>query len=251
MAPLPADQVQLEVLFDNESCHAQLTSLWGFSALIKTPQKSFLFDTGSNGRVLLQNLRTQGLRLDSVDALFISHAHWDHIGGLDSVLEEHPHLPIYATAHLSSNLIRDLNQLSGGVHLVGDHPTAITPHIYSTGAMGAAQEQSMVIQTDAGLIIITGCGHSGIEAIVQRAKSIWNQEILLLLGGFHLHDKSPEEIETIITHLQANSTRYLCPSHCTGATAHALFAQAFGAYYLHGGVGMQLRFRGRELHPIA
>ncbi|HHD81233.1 MAG TPA: MBL fold metallo-hydrolase, partial [Campylobacterales bacterium] len=84
---MKSDDIKLTVVFDNECCNNELTSLWGFSCFIETPNSTILFDTGSNGRVLLQNIKKRDLKLSSIDNIFISHAHWDHIGGLDSILE--------------------------------------------------------------------------------------------------------------------------------------------------------------------
>jgi len=237
---MPSNELKLHVVFDNESHDTTTPSLWGFAAVIETPQATILFDTGSNGRVLLKNLHAQGVAVETIDTLFISHAHWDHIGGLDSILELNPTLDIYLTQHLSKNLIRDLKSLARSVTIIGDTPTQILPNIYSTGAMGEASEQSMIIQTKEGLVVIAGCAHSGIEAIVQRAQTHLNQSTLLLLGGFHLFDKTATEIQTIIQHLQALGTHYVAPSHCTGSPAKVLFANAFQTTYIDGGLGLSL-----------
>jgi 7,8-dihydropterin-6-yl-methyl-4-(beta-D-ribofuranosyl)aminobenzene 5'-phosphate synthase len=240
---MKSDDVTLDIVFDNECCDSTLTSLWGFSSLLKTPEHTILFDTGSNGRVLLKNLASKGLALSEIDTLFISHAHWDHIGGLDSILELNPHVKIFVTSHVSKNLIRDLNTLSQGVTVINDQPTEILPHIYSTGAMGEASEQSIIVDTQEGLIIIAGCAHSGIENIVRRAKDHFGKEILLLLGGFHLFGKEEQALKEIVHNIQALGTRYVCPSHCTGAKAKALFASQFGDRYIDGGAGIHLAFQ--------
>ncbi|WP_373507395.1 MBL fold metallo-hydrolase [Thiocapsa sp.] len=86
MTPPP----RLAILFDNEPGLPGLTSLWGFAALIRVGGRTILFDTGSNGRVLLKNMAALGLAAESLDLLFLSHIHWDHIGGWDSILELNP-----------------------------------------------------------------------------------------------------------------------------------------------------------------
>ncbi len=239
---MKSDDIKLNVIFDNECCDTQLTSLWGFSCLLQTPEHTILFDTGSNGRVLLKNLQSKALELQEIDTIFISHAHWDHIGGVDSILELNPNVHIFVTRHVSKNLIRDLNRLSLGVTVIDDQPTQILPFIHSTGAMGEASEQAIIIDTNEGLIIISGCAHSGIEAIVERAKDTFNKEILLLLGGFHLFGKEHQKVEKIVDHIQSLGTKYVCPSHCTGKEAKDIFAQKFGKKYIDGGTGIEIEF---------
>ena len=239
---MKSKDIKLSVIFDNECSCETLTPLWGFSCLVQTPNNTILFDTGSNGRVLLKNMEIKKFDITKVDTIFISHAHWDHIGGLDSILELNSNIDIYVTSHVSKNLIRDLNTLSNGVRVIGDEPTEIIPYIYSTGAMGETSEQSFIIDTDDGLILVAGCAHSGIESIVTRANRVFDKEILLILGGFHLASKSDIEVMDIIEHLKTIGTKYVCPSHCTGERAKRLFEENFREFYIDGGVGVDIEF---------
>jgi len=236
------DNIRLSVIFDNECCSSDLTSLWGFSCFIETPNSNILFDTGSNGRVLLKNLEKKNLNISSIDNIFISHAHWDHIGGLDSILEINPDVNIFVTSHVSKNLVRDLNTLSSGVTIIGDTPTKILEDIYSTGAVGENNEQSIILDTNKGLIVIAGCAHGGIENILKRAVDFFNKPIFLALGGFHLHNKEDRKVLKIIDTIQELDTKYVCPSHCTGDRARELFKERFKDNYIEGGVGIDISF---------
>ena len=237
------DDIKLSVVFDNECCSDKLTSLWGFSCFIETPNGTILFDTGSNGRVLLKNIKTEELNISSIDNIFISHGHWDHIGGLDSILELNPSVHIFVTSHISKNMIRDLNTLSNGVTIIDNRPTKILTDIYSTGTIGDESEQSIILDTDEGLIIIAGCAHSGIEKIAKTAQKFLKKKILLLLGGFHLHNKTDKEVLNIIKTIQNLDTKFVCPSHCTGDRARKLFQEKFGQNYIEGGVGINIEFK--------
>ena len=237
---MKSKDIKLSVIFDNECSCKTLIPLWGFSCFIQTPNNTILFDTGGNGRVLLKNIKSKNLNINEIDTIFISHAHWDHIGGIDSVLELNPNVDIFVTSHISKNMIRDLNTLSNGVTTIGDKPTEILPNIYSTGAMGEASEQSLIIDTESGLIIVAGCAHPSIERIVTRAKNLFDKEILIIIGGFHLAHKDDAEVIEIIKHIKALGTKYVCPSHCTGERAKQLFKESFGEFYIDGGVGIDL-----------
>jgi len=237
------DDIKLSVVFDNECSSDKLISLWGFSCFIETPNGTILFDTGSNGRVLLKNIKTEELNVSSIDNIFISHGHWDHIGGLDSILELNPSVHIFVTSHISKNMIRDLNTLSNGVTVIDNKPTKILTDIYSTGTIGKESEQSIILDTDEGLIIIAGCAHSGIEKIAKTAQKFLNKKILLLLGGFHLHNKTDKEVLKIIKTIQKLDTKFVCPSHCTGDRARELFQEKFGQNYIEGGVGINIEFK--------
>ncbi|MFZ3045946.1 MAG: MBL fold metallo-hydrolase [Desulfatirhabdiaceae bacterium] len=68
----------------------------GFSALIERDGKRFLFDTGP-GASLPQNTKILGKPLQNIDAIFISHGHYDHTGGLKYALQENG--PVDVIAH--------------------------------------------------------------------------------------------------------------------------------------------------------
>jgi len=72
---------QITIVYDNEA-NASLKSGWGFSCLIETEEK-ILFDTGDSGEKLIYNLRQLNIQPESIDAVVISHNHWDHTGGLE------------------------------------------------------------------------------------------------------------------------------------------------------------------------
>ena len=228
---------KITIVFDNYAWLEGFKTLWGFSCFVEAPEVTFLFDTGSNGRFLLKNMARLGVDPKRAEALVISHRHWDHIGGIDSVLEVHPDLRLYLPASLSKHLIRDLEDLSGGVTIVGKEPTAILPGVVSTGIMGEIGEQSAVIPTPEGLVVITGCAHPGVVNIAERAVEMTGEPIALLMGGFHLMYSNEEEIAAVIERLQKLGVRRVCPTHCSGDLAIEMFAEAFGEGFVPGGIG--------------
>ncbi len=128
---MTSNDTEITITFDNRPNEGDFPTLWGFSCFIRTDGRTILFDTGSNGRMLVHNMQKLGLSIREVDTLFLSHPHWDHIGGLDSVLEENPQVDIYLPASFSDYLIRDLRTLAKSVTVIDKVPIQILPCCWS------------------------------------------------------------------------------------------------------------------------
>jgi len=220
----------IKIVFDN----ATKGSLWGFSLYIK--ELGLLFDTGSNGRVLLKNLQKEGVDIKDIRYLFISHSHWDHIGGIDSILELNPDITMFVPNSLSKHLIKDLKTLTKEV-IVCEGFAKLFDGVYTTGVLGEEMpEQSLVIDTKEP-ILITGCGHFGVDRIVKVAKNELKSDISVLIGGFHLLSKSPKEVQEIANSLKNLGVKKVVPTHCTGEKAFKIFQGIYGEDCLKGGIG--------------
>lgn len=243
----------ITILFDNEAGTPGLKSLWGFAALIRAAGRTTLFDTGSNGRVLLQNMAALSLDPGSVDLLFLSHPHWDHTGGLDSFLELNPEATLVLHEGFSKHLIQDLQGLCRELVVVGPEPRRLAPGIFSTGMLDSQPpEQGMAIDTGDVTAAISGCAHPGMERIVGRCGSLFGRPVDWAIGGFHLMYADAAEIDRTIRALQDLGVNYVVPTHCTGDAAKAAFLRAFGARCLEGGVGREIQLVGRgrlDLEP--
>ncbi|MEA2108412.1 MAG: MBL fold metallo-hydrolase [Pseudomonadota bacterium] len=244
--------MEITIVFDNYPYNPELKSLWGFSAFLQIPNQTILFDTGSNGPVLSRNIQTLGLNIKDIDTLFISHPHWDHIGGVDSVIEQNPNLHIFAPDSLSKHLLRDLRNHVQNVTIIDYQATQLFDHVYSTGVMDEdlIGEQSMVIDTKGGLVVITGCAHPGIVNIARKARQMLDKEILLLMGGFHLLNDNPTAIQKVIHSLQNSAVNYVCPTHCSGDLAKKMFKESFKEKYIEGGVGAKVKLTDAVFNPL-
>ena len=237
--------ITITIVFDNYPFQDDLKTLWGFACYIEIPGKTVLFDTGSNGRVLLENMQKLKKDIKKIDALFLSHHHWDHIGGLDSVIELNPKIDIIAPSSLSKLLIKDLRSMVNNVSVISENGSAVFDDIYTTGMMGdEVQEQSLIIDSDKGLIVITGCAHSGIVEIAKRAQAMLVKKIALLVGGFHLMREDEARINRVINELKKMDIDYLCPTHCSGDRAKELFRSLFEEKYIEGGLGRVIKRKG-------
>jgi 7,8-dihydropterin-6-yl-methyl-4-(beta-D-ribofuranosyl)aminobenzene 5'-phosphate synthase len=86
-------------------------------------------------------------------------------------------------------------------------------------------------------MVITGCAHPGIVKIVKAAKDLLKDDILLVMGGFHLEWASRRKIERIISTFKQLHVRYAGPCHCSGNKARSLFEKHFGKNYINIGAG--------------
>jgi 7,8-dihydropterin-6-yl-methyl-4-(beta-D-ribofuranosyl)aminobenzene 5'-phosphate synthase len=230
----------ITILFDNHNPQGGERSLWGFAAYVH--EHRLLFDTGSNGRALLHNMERLGIDIREVDYLFLSHDHWDHIGGVDSVLEANPDLTLFLPDSLSKNMIADLRTQSREVIVCDNHPRQLTPTLYSTGMQGKkSPEHALVIDGEAPTLL-TGCGHHGIDRILKQANTLITKPIQNVLGGFHLLDANEAVVDQKITALIQYGVTHVLPTHCTGSKAIEQFDKAFGDGCFQGGVGAMVNF---------
>ena len=242
MISLPAqtNTVEITVLYNNVP-HAQgCECRWGFACLVRGPQDTILFDTGGNGNVLLRNMERLQVDPAEIDCVVLSHRHGDHIGGIAPLL---PHMnPVrwYIPEDFAAQLHGTLEK-AGHTVIPVTEPLQICAGVFSTGELGSAiKEQSLIVETDAGLIVITGCAHPGIVEITATAKNLRNDKIHLILGGYHLGLCSDPELNRIIKQLQALGVQRVAPSHCTGEKAMKRFAETWKENYISAGCGARI-----------
>jgi 7,8-dihydropterin-6-yl-methyl-4-(beta-D-ribofuranosyl)aminobenzene 5'-phosphate synthase len=98
-------------------------------------------------------------------------------------------------------------------------------------------EQSLILDTGAGAVVVTGCSHPGIVNILRKAKRVLDRPIYMAFGGFHLMRHSPAQIDSIISEFRELGVARVGPTHCTGEDAISRFRKAFGDDFLKMGVG--------------
>ncbi len=231
-------EARITVICDNYTTRNDLEASWGFACLIALGGKNILFDTGSDGIVLSHNLERLGIDPSTIDLLMISHQHWDHVGGIYAILNARKNLPVYVPHSFSVHFQEDMQRYGANIIAV-DEPREILPGLFTTGELdGPMQEQAVLVKTPAGTVVITGCAHPGIVRIVEAAKSILPQEdIALVMGGFHLLHDSDEDILNIIEKFKEMDVRYAAASHCSGGRARELFARQYGERFIALGAG--------------
>jgi 7,8-dihydropterin-6-yl-methyl-4-(beta-D-ribofuranosyl)aminobenzene 5'-phosphate synthase len=101
----------------------------------------------------------------------------------------------------------------------------------------AIKEQSLVVNSQAGLVIITGCAHPGVIRITEEAERLFERKVALVLGGFHLGGKSQRELAGIVERFRDLGVSHVAPCHCSGDAAKAAFKQTYGDSCFAAGVG--------------
>ena len=229
--------ISITVVYDNNPYKQGLETAWGFSCLITGQEKTILFDTGGDGSLLLGNMEKLAVDPNKIDIVVLSHIHGDHTGGLGSLLEKNPKMGVYLPKSFPTKF-KDNVQAHGAKMVEVEQPIKICENVYSAGQPGKwIKEQSLIIQTDKGLILITGCAHPGIVNIVNIAKDLVKDDFLLVMGGFHLEWASRGKIEKIISAFEQWHVRYVGPCHCSGHKARSLFEKHFGKNYINIGAG--------------
>jgi 7,8-dihydropterin-6-yl-methyl-4-(beta-D-ribofuranosyl)aminobenzene 5'-phosphate synthase len=229
--------ISITVLYDNNPLVTGLETSWGFSCFIGGMEKTILCDTGNNPFLLLRNMHRLKINPGDIDLIFLSHMHWDHIGGLYGILENNAATPVFLLESFSKRYKEDIRE-SGRKIVEIRQPVRICKDVFSTGELERSiKEQSLIIRTSRGLFLITGCAHPGILTIIKKAKEIVQEEMFLVLGGFHLGTESTTAIENIISDMKTLGVRYVGACHCTGENAKQLFQREYGKNFIHAGAG--------------
>ena len=191
--------MELVVLYDNEA-EEGFKSGWGFSCLAG---ERLLFDVGADLDTLLFNMRRASVKLDRINKVVLSHGHMDHVGGI-SILSMLRDVEVFVPNSFSDQYKRMLASHQNVTLRGADKAEEIAEGLFTTGELGGfIREQSVIVKTDKGLTVITGCSHPGLDIILGAASRFG--DIYGVVGGFHDFSnlKALEGIELVV------------PCHCT------------------------------------
>jgi 7,8-dihydropterin-6-yl-methyl-4-(beta-D-ribofuranosyl)aminobenzene 5'-phosphate synthase len=246
--------IKIKILVENNVYRRELMAEHGLALWIKYGEEEYLFDTGQ-GMVLLHNAEKMGIDLKRLKGVFLSHGHYDHTGGLKSILDLSPELRVYAhpgvfvpkyyqeTGYLRENGMKltreaipgfipvtDLKEIGEGLWCCNQIEcnnkfSAIDPGFKIKQGNELISDdfkddQSLFLETRNGLVVLAGCSHVGIVNILQHIRKVTgNKHIHAVIGGMHLINASKEYIEQTIMYFKKLDFDLLVPLHCTGINA--------------------------------
>jgi 7,8-dihydropterin-6-yl-methyl-4-(beta-D-ribofuranosyl)aminobenzene 5'-phosphate synthase len=226
-------------LFDKEAAFPGLRTGWGVSFLVG---ENVVFDTGENGAWLLANIRNTGTPVGKIKKVVISHDHWDHKGGMRALLDACPRAVVYGCPDFGP-------KFKASVYLRGHRLVEaacfleISDGIFTTGQVAGCYkgkfmpEQALVVKTQGGLNMVTGCAHPGIIRMVGHAKSYFGKNISLIAGGFHLYGKHDKTVRQVAAGLKGLGVKRVAPCHCTGDGAERILEEEFGDGFIRMSAG--------------
>lgn len=233
----------MSLVYDNNPHDEMLKTDWGFSCFAEGLEKSILFDTGANGQILLFNMEKLGLQPERIDVVVLSHAHRDHTGGLEDLLVLNPKLEIWLPWFFGSDF-KDQIRGKGAKVVEVNASREICESSYTFGVIeGWIKEQSLVLDTEKGLILMIGCAHPRIAQIIARVIEIFDKDISIALGGFRLAGFEKREIKEIIRKFRDSGIKNVGFAQCSGDEARALFYEEYKEDFIKIGVGKKIRIQ--------
>jgi len=263
---------RITILYDAFGKVPAMKKDWGFAALVEIGGRRILFDTGNNPDIFAQNVKAAGVDLRKLDFVVMSHRHGDHMGGMTYLTAANAKVKIYAPqegfgvygASLPGSFYRKDESLPEEMRYFDGKPpnvlkfgsawpranialidktTEVAPGVTLIAQVSDApgtkelKELSLAINTPEGIVLIVGCSHPGIEAIVAEAAAI-NPRIRVIAGGFHLVSAADSVIERVVAALHDTyKVERIAPGHCSGEHTFAAVKQVFGDRYAYAGVG--------------
>ena len=200
LPPAQPSDLRLTVLYDNISGGPELRADWGFAALVEYGSHTLLFDTGASGSILLDNMEQLGVDPHSIEAVILSHEHYDHTGGLQALLDTGVQPTVYAPAEFRDSFKEHVRSQTELVEVTD--AVEVIPGVHTTRPLGAITEEALVVESGAGAVVITGCAHPGAAEIVRQAQAVTSSRIAYLVGGLHLFQTPSEKVPPLITELR-------------------------------------------------
>ena len=254
------------VLIDNIADH-ELSGEWGLSVHIDYNGHSLLLDCGTTGD-FTENAKLLGIDLSQTEYGILSHGHYDHSDGMEAFFEINSKADFYlregaddlfysGTHGLRKKYIGIKkaileNYADRLIFVEGDCEIIpgvwLVPH--KTNGLAAigekallyvrrgrkyipdsfSHEQSLVLNTNKGLVVFNSCSHGGADNIIHEiAKTFPDKHIYALIGGFHLFRTADEEVREFAERVKETGIECVITGHCTGDRAYNILSDELGA----------------------
>lgn len=256
-----------------------LTGEWGLAVYIEYNGANILLDTGAS-RLFLENAEKLGIRMEDTDYAVLSHAHYDHGNGIGAFLETAGKARFYLRSGCGADCYsrrqfyykyiglpkRDLKRYRDRITYVeGDYELCpgvfLIPHrkgepekkgaadrlyVRRNGSFCAddfAHEQSLVIETKEGLVVLNSCSHAGADRIIAEISQTYpGQKIRALIGGFHLYRRSDDDVRALAGRIRDTGIGEIYTGHCTGQRAFCILQEELGEKVHQMYVGRTMQF---------
>ena len=230
----------------------------GLSFLIEGEGYRILFDTGKSD-MFLRNAELLGISLEKIDAVVLSHGHYDHAGGFPALAESGGNFRLYLgkgffrkkysvrkneVRYIGGSFAEDFLKEKGiDYTFVNDKKLEILPGVYLVSSFPRnhedetnnprfnlmiegeyvvddfSDEVAAVIEIEDGLTVVLGCSHPGMKNILDAVKERFDKPIRTVLGGSHLVEADDRRLEDSVNYLRAGELKTLGLCHCTGEKA--------------------------------
>ena len=269
-------ETKIKIIVDNKE-NDGIRGEWGLSILVDHNGVKILLDAGASD-LFLENMEKFGIEVTDIDHAVLSHAHYDHANGLPAFLERNNKAKLYirenaaADCYAKKFIFRKyigiprnmLIKYSDRIEMVsGDYKLTdgvwLLPHktkgLESIGKRELmyrklpggwmpddfSHEQSLVLDTDKGLVILNSCSHGGAANIIDEVKVTFpDKKVYGLIGGFHLYNKSDDEIRKVAGNIRDTGIEYVCTGHCTKERAFGILKEELGNIVEQMKVGYQI-----------
>ena len=266
-------------LVDWHSSSPELRGEMGVSYLIETDEHRILFDLGQNTgqespSPLEHNMRALGVPVESIDTVFISHNHFDHVGGKQNQKDRTFSMGLGQAPLPNVRAFVPIPMTYPGLSPVHTaDPTLIGNGVASTGTIprqlvfGWIDEQALVVHVaELGAVLIVGCGHQTIPRLLERYDQVFSEPLYGIVGGLHypvpegrlkllglnaqrvfasgqgmFDTVTMDDVETELAALQERNLGLIgVGGHDSSDEVIAMFSEAFGEAYRHIRVGERI-----------
>jgi len=261
--------MRVVTLVENLVYKKGLAAEHGLSIHIKGDSQSVVFDSGQSG-LFIRNSKELGIDISEVDALVLSHGHYDHAGGISSFLSANKKARIYLKREalepkyngkrfvgFDASLIpperlvyvTEMVELDNGLFIMPDIPIVNyrDTHFkhFQKGFPGNLVEDNFIDELflayagQEGLSIISSCSHRGITNIVECAIKAFGLPINYIIGGFHLKDSDTEGLDLVVNYFGNHTPKHIGVSHCTGVDKYCQLRSSLNTDIFYNYTGLE------------
>ena len=272
--------MHMTVIVDNRSI-GDVEGEWGLCIYIEYKGRNILLDSGGS-ELFFYNCKKLGKKIEDVDIAVLSHAHYDHGNGFPLFLEKNKTAQLYVQESCRDNCyaledgemeyiglpegmlskykdrierVDSITEIADGVYIVphiidreqrlkvGEREQMFIKNGEKYDIDDFSHEQSLVFEGADELVVFNSCCHIGADRVISEIKETFEgKKIKALIGGFHLYNKTSDEVRNFAKRVEDTKIEYICTGHCTGEKAYTILKDVLGEKLHHLKVGLEVDF---------